>query len=229
MAQVRLICGVDEAGRGPLAGPVCAAAVVFDPARRAPRGIADSKMLSSHERERLTVLIKDRALAWAIAWASVEEIDSLNILQASLLAMRRAVETLSVLPHEVLFDGSHCPMLAVPARAIVDGDAKVRVIAAASILAKTARDAEMCRLHGRFPQYGFDAHKGYPTPQHLLALRRYGVCEVYRRSFAPVREILDREGLARGASSASSLCSPSRSAAGRNSGWRAAVRRSRRA
>ena len=193
MAAIRLICGVDEAGRGPLAGPVCAAAVVFDPTRRAPAGIADSKVLSSRERERLTVLIKDRALAWAVAWASVEEIDSLNILQASLLAMRRAVELLSVSPHEVLFDGPQCPMLAVPARAIVDGDAKIRVIAAASILAKTARDAEMRRLHGQFPQYGFDAHKGYPTPRHLRALRRHGVCEVYRRSFAPVREILDRE------------------------------------
>ena len=227
MAAVRLICGVDEAGRGPLAGPVCAAAVVFDPARRAPAGIADSKVLSSRERERLSILIKDRALAWAIAWASVEEIDSLNILQASLLAMRRAVELLPVSPHEVLFDGPRCPVLAVPVRAIVDGDARVRVIAAASILAKTARDAEMCRLHGQFPQYGFDEHKGYPTPQHLSALRRYGVCEVYRRSFAPVREILDRDEL--GASSASSLRSPSRSAAGRNSGRRAAVRRSRRA
>jgi len=227
VAAVRLICGVDEAGRGPLAGPVCAAAVVFDPARRAPAGIADSKVLSARERERLSILIKNRALAWAVAWASVEEIDSLNILQASLLAMRRAVESLSVSPHEVLFDGSQCPMLALPARAIVDGDAKVRVIAAASILAKTARDAEMCRLHGQFPQYGFDAHKGYPTPRHLSALRRYGVCEVYRRSFAPVRAIL--EDLGRGASLASSLRSPSRSAAGRNSRRRAAVRRFRRA
>ena len=193
MAAVRLICGVDEAGRGPLAGPVCAAAVVFEPGRRAPAGIADSKVLSSRERERLSILIKNRALAWAVAWASVEEIDSLNILQASLLAMRRAVESLSVSPHEVLFDGLHCPLLALPVRATVDGDAKVRVIAAASILAKTARDAEMCRLHGRFPQYGFDEHKGYPTPQHLRALRRHGVCEVYRRSFAPVRELLERE------------------------------------
>jgi len=192
VAAVRLICGVDEAGRGPLAGPVCAAAVVFEPGLRAPAGIADSKVLSSRERERLSILIKDRALAWAVAWASVEEIDSLNILQASLLAMRRAVESLSVSPHEVLFDGLHCPLLAVPARAIVDGDAKVRVIAAASILAKTARDAEMCRLHGRFPQYGFDEHKGYPTPRHLRALRRHGVCEVYRRSFRPVRLLLER-------------------------------------
>ena len=141
MAAVRLICGVDEAGRGPLAGPVCAAAVVFEPGRRAPAGIADSKVLSPRERERLSILIKNRALAWAVAWASVEEIDSLNILQASLLAMRRAVESLSVSPHEVLFDGPHCPLLALPVRGIVDGDAKVRVIAAASILAKTARDA----------------------------------------------------------------------------------------
>ena len=186
-----MICGVDEAGRGPLAGPVCAAAVVFEPGRRAPAGIADSKLLSVRERERLAGIIKKKALAWSVAWASVEEIDSLNILQASLLAMRRAVETLSVLPHEVLFDGSYCPMLAVPARAIVDGDAKVRVIAAASILAKTARDAEMCRLHGQFPQYGFDEHKGYPTRAHLRALRRYGVCEVYRRSFRPVKLLLE--------------------------------------
>jgi len=191
VAAIRLICGVDEAGRGPLAGPVCAAAVVFEPGRRAPAGIADSKVLSPRERERLTILIKSRALAWSIAWASVEEIDALNILQASLLAMRRAVEGLSVPPDEVLLDGAHCPVLAIPARAIVDGDAKVRVISAASVLAKTARDAEMCRLHERFPQYGFDEHKGYPTPRHLKALRRHGVCEVYRRSFAPVRLLLE--------------------------------------
>jgi len=192
VAAAGLICGVDEAGRGPLAGPVFAAAVVFHPGRRAPNGIADSKLLSAPVRERLAVVIKARSLAWAVAWASVEEIDALNILQASLLAMRRAVETLWVAPDEVLLDGSHCPELAVPARAVVDGDAKVKVIAAASILAKTARDAEMRRLHERFPQYGFDAHKGYPTPRHLRALRRYGVCEVYRRSFAPVREMLER-------------------------------------
>ena len=144
----------------------------------------------SRERERLAVLIKSRALTWSVAWASVEEIDSLNILQASLLAMRRAVEALSVLPNEVLFDGSQCPMLAVPARAIVDGDAKIRVIAAASILAKTARDAEMCRLHQCFPQYGFDEHKGYSTPQHFAALKAHGACPIHRRSFAPVREAL---------------------------------------
>jgi ribonuclease HII len=192
VAAARLICGVDEAGRGPLAGPVFAAAVVFPPGRRAPRGIADSKVLSAPRREKLAGVIKERSLGWAVAWASVEEIDALNILQASLLAMRRAVESLAFVPDEVLLDGPHCPQLAAPSRAVVDGDAKVKVISAASILAKTARDAEMRRLHERFPQYGFDEHKGYPTPQHLRALRRYGVCEVYRRSFAPVREMLER-------------------------------------
>ena len=194
MAPPRLICGVDEAGRGPLAGPVFAAAVVFAPGRRAPNGMADSKLLSARRRERLADVIKEKSLVWAVAWASVEEIDSLNILQASLLAMSRAVASLGIVPDQVLLDGMHCPDLAVPARAVVDGDAKVKVISAASILAKTARDAEMRRLHERFPQYGFDEHKGYPTPRHLKALRRYGVCEVYRRSFAPVRALLERAG-----------------------------------
>jgi ribonuclease HII len=194
VAAARLICGVDEAGRGPLAGPVCAAAVVFHPGRRAPNGIADSKLLSAPRRERLAGVIKERSLVWAVAWASVQEIDALNILQASLLAMRRAVESLGVVPDEVLLDGPHCPDLAVPVRGVIDGDARIKVISAASILAKTARDAEMLRVHERFPQYGFDAHKGYPTPQHLRALRRHGVCEVYRRSFAPVRAMLEREG-----------------------------------
>jgi ribonuclease HII len=157
-----------------------------------PNGIADSKLLGARRRERIAGVIKERALVWAVAWASVEEIDSLNILQASLLAMKRAVESLTLAPDEVLLDGAHCPALSVPARAVIDGDAKVKVIAAASILAKTARDAEMCRLHERFPQYGFDEHKGYPTPRHLEALRRYGVCEVYRRTFAPVRDVLER-------------------------------------
>lgn len=194
MVAPHLICGVDEAGRGPLAGPVFAAAVVFPPGRRAPNGIADSKLLSARRRDKVAGVIKERALVWAVAWASVEEIDSLNILQASLLAMRRAVESLNLAPDEVLLDGMHCPVLSVPARAVIDGDAKIKVIAAASILAKTARDAEMCRLHERFPQYGFDEHKGYPTPRHLAALRRYGVCEAYRRTFAPVREVLERGG-----------------------------------
>lgn len=191
MVAGHLICGVDEAGRGPLAGPVYAAAVILAPGKRAPAGIADSKTLSASRRERLAAVIKRKALAWSVAWASVEEIDRLNILQASLLAMQRAVESLSIAPDEVLLDGVHCPALAVPARAIVDGDAKIKVIAAASILAKTERDSEMYRLHERFPQYGFDEHKGYPTPEHLEALRRHGVCEIYRRSFAPVRELLE--------------------------------------
>ena len=193
MAAVHLICGVDEAGRGPLAGPVCAAAVVFSMRGRTPAGISDSKALSGRRRERLAIAIKETALAWSVAWASVEEIDRLNILQASLLAMRRAVESLSCAPDEVLVDGLHCPRLSIPARAIVKGDAKVTVIAAASILAKTERDAEMRRLHLRFPQYGFDRHKGYPTAAHLEALRRHGVCEVYRCSFRPVRQLLECE------------------------------------
>jgi len=193
VAPARLICGVDEAGRGPLAGPVYAAAVVFRPQGRAPRGIADSKVLSPGVREVLARRIKERALAWSVAWASVEEIDRLNVLQASLLAMKRAVESLAIPPHEVWIDGLHLPELALPTRGIVDGDARIKVISAASIIAKTERDAEMRRLHERFPQYGFDQHKGYPTPEHLRALRKYGACEIYRRSFAPVREILERE------------------------------------
>jgi ribonuclease HII len=192
MARIRLVCGIDEAGRGPLAGPVYAAAVVFDPRRRAPRGIRDSKLLAPEERVRLAAVIRDAAIGWAVAFASVEEIDRLNILRASLLAMRRAVQSLPLIPDEALIDGQHCPALGCPSRAIVDGDARVRVIAAASILAKTERDAEMCRLHERFPQYGFDRHKGYATEEHLKALRLWGPCEVYRRSFAPVYELLPR-------------------------------------
>jgi ribonuclease HII len=192
VAPARLICGVDEAGRGPLAGPVYAAAVVFRPQGRAPRGVADSKVLSPGVREILARRIKERALAWSVAWASVEEIDRLNVLRASLLAMKRAVESLAIPPHEVWIDGLHLPELALPTRGVVDGDARIKVISAASIIAKTERDAEMRRLHERFPQYGFDQHKGYPTPEHLRALRKYGACEIYRRSFAPVREILER-------------------------------------
>jgi ribonuclease HII len=194
VAAARLICGVDEAGRGPLAGPVYAAAVVFGPDARAPRGIADSKVLPRRAREELAGRIKERSLAWSVARASVEEIDRLNVLQASLLAMKRAVESLAISPHEVWVDGPHVPELAVPTRGIVDGDARIKVIAAASIIAKTERDAEMCRLHEQFPQYGFDRHKGYPTPEHLKALRRYGPCEIYRRSFTPVRRLLERKG-----------------------------------
>ena len=182
-------CGVDESGRGPIAGPVYAAAVILDPRRRI-RGLDDSKCLSERRRIDLAARIRERALAWAVAVASVEEIDRLNILGATLLAMRRAVQSLSVVPDKVLVDGLHCPVVGMPARAIVRGDAKIAAISAASILAKTDRDAEMLRLHERFPHYGLDRHKGYPTPEHLEALRRYGACEIYRRSFAPVREVL---------------------------------------
>ena len=181
-----VICGVDEAGRGPLAGPVYAAAVILDPARRV-NGLADSKVLNAARRELLAGRIKERAVAWAVAYASVEEIDAINIFRASLLAMRRAVEALSVAPEEALIDGTHCPDLACRARAIIDGDASHKVISAASILAKTARDAEMARLHERFPQYGFDRHKGYSTAEHLELLTKHGPCEIHRRSFEPVR------------------------------------------
>ncbi len=185
----RLICGVDEAGRGPLAGPVYAAAVILD-AERPLQGLADSKKLSERNRECLAPCIREQALAWSVACASVEEIDALNILQATLLAMRRAVEALSPRPDEVLVDGTHCPSIGLPVRAVIKGDSTVAAISAASILAKTARDAEMRRLHALYPQYGLDRHKGYPTADHLAALRRHGVAAIYRRSFRPVRELL---------------------------------------
>jgi ribonuclease HII len=185
-----LICGVDEAGRGPLAGPVYAAAVILDPARPIA-GLDDSKKLSERSRERLEIEIRQHALAWSIAYATVEEIDSLNILQATLLAMQRAVETLALCPTEVLIDGNRCPRLDIPACAIVGGDATVAEISAASILAKTARDAEMRLLHQRFPQYGLDRHKGYGTAAHLAALAAHGAAPFHRRSFAPVRAILE--------------------------------------
>jgi len=184
-----LVCGVDEAGRGPLAGPVYAAAVILDP-NWPIEGLADSKTLSASRREHLAQAIRAHARAWGIASASVAEIDAINILQASLLAMRRAVEQLIVAPHEVLVDGNQCPRIAYPVRAIVRGDSTIPAISAASILAKTARDAEMQRLHQRYPQYGLDRHKGYPTRAHLAALERYGVIDIYRRSYAPVRRLL---------------------------------------
>jgi len=178
-----LTCGVDEAGRGPLAGPVYAAAVILNPERRI-NGLADSKVLDPERREVLAARIKERAIAWSIAFATVEEIDRLNIFHASMLAMRRAVETLGVPPQHALIDGnSRPPGLACTAKAIVDGDAKEKCISAASILAKTARDAEMTALHDRYPQYGFDKHKGYGTPEHLAALGRVGPCEIHRKSF----------------------------------------------
>ncbi|MDP2809640.1 MAG: ribonuclease HII [Rhodocyclaceae bacterium] len=184
-----IFCGVDEAGRGPLAGPVFAAAVILDPARPI-HGLADSKKLTAKTRERLAIVIRERALAWSVAQASVEEIDCINILQATLLAMRRAVESLALRPAEALIDGNRCPVLDLPARAIIGGDATVPEISAASILAKTSRDAEMLRLHERYPQYGLDRHKGYGTALHLAALRLHGPAPFHRRSFAPVRELL---------------------------------------
>jgi len=190
----RRVAGVDEAGRGPLAGPVYAAAVILDPARPIV-GLNDSKKLSEKNRDRLTIEIKQRALAWAIASSSVAEIDALNILRASLLAMRRAVEALQPAPDEILVDGLYCPSVAMPARAIIRGDASEPAIAAASILAKTARDAELLRLHAAFPQYGLDRHKGYPTVAHLAALREHGAAIIHRRSFAPVRRLLEGENL----------------------------------
>jgi ribonuclease HII len=184
-----LMAGVDEAGRGPLAGPVVAAAVMLDELQPI-RGLADSKKLGPGTRERLFDEIRARALCCCIAEASVEEIDRLNILQATLLAMRRAVEGLRLKPHRVLVDGNRLPVLAVPAEAIVQGDTKVAAISAASILAKVHRDRLCALLHERHPQYGFDAHKGYATELHLAALRKHGACPEHRRSFAPVRAVL---------------------------------------
>jgi ribonuclease HII len=188
-----LTCGVDEAGRGPLAGPVYAAAVILDSGRRIP-GLADSKVLSPERREALSLEIRSRAIGWSVASASVEEIDALNILQASLLAMRRAIEQLAMAPDRVLVDGLHRPQVSCPVRAVVGGDARIKSISAASILAKVARDAEMVALHQRHPQYGFDRHKGYPTAEHLSALRAHGVSAVHRRSFEPVRVLLGTKG-----------------------------------
>ncbi len=184
-----VICGVDEAGRGPLAGPVFAAAVILDPAF-AIDGLRDSKKLTEAKRDALAPLIKAHALAWAIAECSEEEIDRLNILQATMLAMRRAVEALSTVPTLALIDGNRCPVMKIRSIAIVEGDDKVFAISAASILAKTARDAAMQVLHQRYPEYGFDQHKGYPTAMHLERLRLHGVSPVHRRSYAPVRALL---------------------------------------
>jgi ribonuclease HII len=184
-----LVAGVDEAGRGPLAGPVVAAAVILDDLKPI-RGLADSKVLTALKRERLFDEIRAKTLACSIAEASVEEIDTLNILHATMLAMRRAVEGLRLVPHKVLVDGNRLPVLRIPAEAIVGGDALVQAISAASILAKVHRDRLCEDLHVRYPAYGFASHKGYSTPEHLAALREHGACEVHRRSYAPVREAL---------------------------------------
>ena len=197
-AQLRLIvdisgpmAGVDEVGRGPLAGPVVAAAVILDE-KRTIRGLNDSKLLQPEERERLDLEIRRRAVCCSIGEASVEEIDRINILRAALLAMRRAVEGLRELPSIVLVDGNQRPDLSMPVRTVVGGDAKVRAISAASIIAKVYRDRLLIALHQQHPQYGFDGHKGYSTPEHLAALREHGACAHHRRSFAPVRDVVDR-------------------------------------
>jgi ribonuclease HII len=184
-----MAAGVDEAGRGPLAGPVFAAAVILDPACPIP-GIANSKAINAAQRERLEVEIRLHAAAWGVGRAEVEEIDRLNILQASLLAMRRAVAALALRPSRILVDGNRCPEADCPAFAVVDGDEKVVAIAAASILAKVARDREMVAIDARHPGYGFAQHKGYATREHLAALRRLGASPVHRLSFAPVRALL---------------------------------------
>jgi len=189
LSDVRLLAGVDEAGRGPLAGPVAAAAVILDPDRPI-FGLADSKRLAPRRRECLDLQIRDRALAFAVAFATVEEVDRLNILQASLLAMKRAVEGLGIAPQRALVDGNQRPRLACAVEAVVRGDASIPVISAASILAKVARDREMVQLDARFPGYGFARHKGYPTRRHMIALRALGPCEQHRRSFRPVRDLL---------------------------------------
>ena len=184
-----LRCGVDEAGRGPLAGSVVAAAVILNPDKPIT-GLRDSKKLSEAQRDELAEEIKAKALAWHIAEASVEEIDELNILQATMLAMRRAVEGLAIVPELALIDGNRCPVMKVRSEAIVKGDDKVAEISAASILAKTARDAQLMVLHQQYPDYAFDQHKGYPTALHLARLAQHGVTPVHRKSFGPVKKLL---------------------------------------
>jgi ribonuclease HII len=186
---LKYIAGVDEVGRGPLAGPVVAAAVILDEARPI-EGLADSKALSARRREELSVLIKERAICWALGRAEVEEIDRLNILQASLIAMQRAVMALTLAPELVLVDGNQAPRLVYPVTTIIRGDSTELSISAASILAKVARDAEMCDLDRRYPGYGFSLHKGYPTRVHIEALQRQGVSPIHRRSFGPVRRAI---------------------------------------
>ena len=184
-----LVAGVDEAGRGPLAGPVIAAAVILDPARPIA-GLADSKTLNAARREQLAGEIYAKALAWAIGRAEVQEIDCINILRASLLAMQRCICDLKISPGHVLVDGTHCPDIDFPVEAIIRGDGKVPCISAASILAKVTRDREMLELDRQYPGYGFAEHKGYPTRAHREALLRLGACAIHRRSFAPVKNII---------------------------------------
>ena len=187
--HLHLIAGVDEVGRGPLAGSVVAAAVILNPKKRLT-GLLDSKLLDESERQRLDILIRKHALAFCIAEASVEEIDDINILHASMLAMKRALEGLSLRPHLALIDGNRCPDIDMPSQAIVKGDQRVQSISAASIIAKVARDRMMVELHADHPEFGFDRHKGYPTPQHRRAIAEHGVTRFHRQSFAPVRQAL---------------------------------------
>lgn len=184
----RIIAGVDEVGRGPLAGDVVTAAVILDD-NHTIEGLNDSKKLSAKRRRELSLLIREHAVAWTLSRASVEEIDALNILQASLLAMKRAVESLAIQPDYVFVDGNKLPDWTYASEAVVQGDGKIDAISAASILAKVCRDDEMVVFHEQYPQYGFDRHKGYPTKAHIQALKAHGPCEIHRRSFAPVSSL----------------------------------------
>jgi len=189
MPSFPVSAGVDEVGRGPLAGPVVAAAVILDP-KRPISGLADSKKLSEKQRQHLSEIIRRDAMCYAIARVDVAEIDALNILQASLLAMRRAIYTLSLRPQEVLVDGNKLPDIDIPARAIIKGDSLIDSISAASIIAKVYRDGEMSRMCKRYPGYEFDSHKGYPTKRHLFALEKLGISEIHRKSYAPVKKFI---------------------------------------
>ncbi|MFI0400264.1 MAG: ribonuclease HII [Thiolinea sp.] len=191
MSQFKLIAGVDEVGRGPLAGAVVAAAVILDPAQPI-MGLADSKKLSAKKREALAAEIRLKALAWSLGRAEVEEIDQLNILQATFLAMQRALAGLAIQPEHVLIDGNRCPKISYSMEAIIGGDAFVPAISAASILAKVSRDAELVLLDQLYPAYGFAQHKGYPTPSHLNAIRQHGVLPIHRRSFKPIKTLVSR-------------------------------------
>lgn len=190
--KANLIAGVDEVGRGPLVGAVVTAAVILDP-NNPIAGLADSKKLSEKKREKLFDEIKEKALCWCIGRAEPEEIDKINILHATMLAMQRAVAGLSIVPEFVLIDGNRCPELPIPSQAVVKGDSLVQEISAASILAKVVRDREMVELDKAFPEYGFAKHKGYPTAYHLEKLAQYGATEFHRKSFAPVRRALDSQ------------------------------------
>lgn len=189
MADYKFIAGVDEVGRGPLAGAVVTAAVILDPARPI-EGLTDSKKLTALRREKLAAEIREKALAWSLGRAEVGEIDQLNILWATMLAMRRAIEGLSIHPDLVLIDGNRCPEAPYNMEAVIKGDAKVPEIGAASILAKVTRDAEMVELHEQYPLYGFAGHKGYPTKIHLEAIRKYGILPCHRQSFKPIKNLL---------------------------------------